>query len=304
MIHDILVVGGGPAGLTAALYARRSGRSVLILEKDGFGGQIAYSPRVENYPGAGSVSGAALAEAMLTQALEAGADTDIGTVTALEPLPAGWEARTDEGECFRARAVILAVGAAPRPLGLPGEEELVGCGVSYCAVCDGDFYAGREVAVCGGGDSALQEALLLSDICRRVTVIHRRTEFRGERALQERLFARPNVSVLTPAAVRELIARDGALCALRLECGGKPRLLPTDALFVALGHIPATAAFSPLLPLDAAGYAAVGEDTRCPLPGLFVAGDCRAKAVRQLTTAVGDGAGAAVAACRYLEAAL
>ena len=300
---DILIVGGGPAGLTAAIYARRSGKSALVLEKAGFGGQIAYSPRVENYPGVGAVAGAALAEDMLTQALDQGADTDIGTVTALRPTADGWEAETEEGERYQARAVILAVGAEHRLLGLPGEEELVGNGVSYCAVCDGDFYAGRRVAVVGGGDSALQEALLLSDICEHVTVIHRRNTFRGEQSHQDRLFGRPNVEVLTPYVVSELLSRDGELCGLRLRSAGtgEERELTVDAVFVAMGRIPATKELGGLLPLDAAGYAAVDENCACPAPGLFVAGDCRAKNVRQLTTAVGDGATAALAACRWLE---
>ncbi len=302
-MHDILIVGGGPAGLTAALYARRAGKSVLILEKEGFGGQIARSPRVENYPGVKSVSGARLAEDMLMQALDQGADTDIGAVCALRREEECWVAVTEEGEEYSARAVIVAAGAEHRRLGLLGEDELSGSGISYCAVCDGAFYAGRDVAVAGGGDSALQEALLLSDICRSVTLIHRRREFRGERRLQERLFARENVRCVTPAQVTALHERDGALCALTLRDteSGEVQRLETDALFVALGLEPANAAFAPWLPMDEAGYAALGEDCAASAPGLFAAGDCRAKSVRQLTTAVGDGAAAALAACRWLD---
>lgn len=302
MIYDILIVGGGPAGLTAAIYGRRSGRSVLVLEKEGFGGQIAFSPRVENYPGVGSISGAELSEQMLGQALEQGADTDVGCVTALSFTDGIWTAETDFGDRYEARSVILAVGAAHRTLGLPGEEELIGSGISYCAVCDGSFFAGREVAVAGGGDSALQEALLLSEICSKVTVIHRRDQFRGEAALLARLRERKNVAFCTPYTVEALHAEDGALASLTLRHAGtgEEKELATAALFVCYGHTPATAGFAELLPLEG-GYADCGEDCAAGKPGLFVAGDCRKKTVRQLTTAVGDGASAALSAVRYLE---
>ena len=302
MIYDILVVGGGPAGLTAAIYGRRSGRSVLILEKEGFGGQIAFSPRVENYPGVGSISGSALSEQMLSQAMDQGAETDVGCVTALTFREGVWTAETDFGDRYEARSVILAVGAGPRMLGLPGETELVGSGVSYCVVCDGDFFAGRDVAVAGGGDSALQEALLLSDICGSVTVIHRRREFRGEKVLLDRLRAKNNVTFLTPYTIEALHAENGMLSALTLRCAedGTARELNTAALFVCYGHIPATESFTGLLRLED-GYVLADEDGAVGQPGLFVAGDCRKKSVRQLTTAVGDGAAAAMAAVRYLE---
>lgn len=304
MIYDILIVGGGPAGLTAAIYGRRSGRSVLILEKEGYGGQIAYSPRVENYPGVGSVSGMTLSEEMLGQALGQGADTDVGTVTGLRRGADGiWTAETGEGERFLSRSVILAVGAAHRRLHLPGEEELLGRGVSYCAVCDGDFYKGQEVAVAGGGDTALQEALLLAEICSRVTVIHRREQFRGEAALLRRLRERENVDFCTPYTIEALHESGGQLSSLTLRraTDGEPRELAAAALFVCYGQTPATEPFAALLPLSE-GYADCGEDGVTGQAGLFVAGDCRKKAVRQLTTAVGDGANAALSAVRYLEA--
>ena len=302
MIYDILIVGGGPAGLTAAIYGRRSGKSVLVLEKEGFGGQIAFSPRVENYPGVGSISGVALSEQMLGQALEQGADTDVGCVTALRFADGIWTAETDFGDRYEARSVILAVGAAHRTLGLPGETELIGSGISYCAVCDGDFFAGREVAVAGGGDSALQEALLLSEICSKVTVIHRRDQFRGEAALLARLRERENVAFCTPYNIAELHAENGALASLTLHHAetGEEKELDTAALFVCYGQTPATASFAGLLTLEG-GYADCGEDCTTGQPGLFVAGDCRKKTVRQLTTAVGDGASAALSAVRYLE---
>lgn len=302
-MHDILIVGGGPAGLTAALYAARSGKSVLLLEKAGFGGQIAWSPRVENYPGAGSLSGAELAERMVEQALSQGVDTDIGTVTALRRRGRNWEAETEDGERYEAKSVILAVGAEHRQLQLPGENELVGCGVSYCAVCDGGFYAGADVAVAGGGDSALQEALLLSDICRRVYLIHRRKSFRGEAKLLEKLAGRKNVEILTPCRITALRQADGILTGIAVEDteSGAVREIALAAVFAAYGQDPATRDFADVLSLSDAGYARAGEDCRSGKKGLFVAGDCRKKEVRQLTTAVCDGAVAALAACRYVD---
>ena len=302
-MYDIIIVGGGPAGLTAAIYARRSGRSVLLLEKEGFGGQIAFAPRVENYPGVDSATGAELAERMLSQALALDADTDIGTVCAIRDEGERKTVLTEEGESYECRAVILAAGARHRRLGLPGEEELVGRGVSYCAVCDGGFYRGGTVAVAGGGDSALQEALLLSDLCKKVYVIHRRESFRGDMAKQKALFARENVEALTPMEITALLAPEGDLTGLRLRHRetGEERELTAEALFVSVGQVPELGAFADVLPLTEAGYADVDGECAAPSPGIFVAGDCRRKTVRQLTTAVGDGAVAALNACRYLE---
>jgi thioredoxin reductase (NADPH) len=303
MLYDIIIVGGGPAGLTAAIYARRSGKSVLLLEKEGFGGQIAFSPRVDNYPGVPYVSGAELAEQMLSQVLALDTDTDIGTVCAIRDENGVKTVLTEEGDSFTGRCVIIAAGARHRQLGLPGETELVGRGVSYCAVCDGGFYTGGTVAVAGGGDSALQEALMLSEICRTVYLIHRRREFRGDVEKQRRLAARENVRFLTPMNVTALHEKDGDLTSLTLTDAetGEERELAVDALFVSVGQVPALEAFADALPLTGDGYAALGEDCTSPVPGIFAAGDCRSKEVRQLTTAVADGACAALAACRFLE---
>ena len=303
MVYDIIIVGGGPAGLTAAIYARRSGRSVLLLEKEGFGGQIAYAPRVENYPGVGSVQGAELAERMLSQVLELDAETDIGTVCAVEDRDGRKLVRTLEGEEYTGRAVIIAAGARHRRLELPGEGELTGRGVSYCAVCDGEFYAGGTVAVAGGGDSALQEALLLSDICEKVYIIHRRDQFRGDAEKQQRLFARENVIPVTPMNIVALEQEGGELKALRLRHAvtGAEQTLAVDALFVSVGQVPELGNFANVLPLTPDGYAQVPEGGVSPAAGVFVAGDCREKTVRQLTTAVSDGAVAALNACRWLD---
>ena len=301
MLYDILIVGGGPAGLTAATYARRAGKSVLVIEKNAFGGQITWSPKVENFPGFVSVSGAQLGDRLLEQAMEQGAEVELDEVTAVSVRPDGIKtAACDSGAVFEGRALIAAVGAKPRMLGLAREEELVGNGVCFCAVCDGAFYAGKDVAVNGGGNSALQDALLLSEKCRRVYLIHRRDAFRGEQKLVEALEKRENVEFVLRASVAELLG-DGELTGVVVEQDGQRRELPVAGLFVAIGHAPDNGIFSGLMDLDRAGYAASGEDCLTATPGVFVAGDCRAKGVRQLTTAAADGAVAALAACRYLD---
>ena len=296
-MYDIIVIGGGPAGLTAAIYARRNGKTVLVVEKEGFGGQMAASPRVSNYPGFSSVSGAELADAMLAQAVELGAKTELAPVTAMRR-----EGNFFRGE-FRAKAVVLAAGVKHRRLGLPGEDELIGNGVSFCAVCDGAFYENKIVAVIGGGNSALQEALLLADTCREVVVCHRR-DFTAERHLQDELFARPNVTAVTGVVVRDFLrGASGALRGLKLawvRTDGETEI-PCDGVFEAVGLVPENEAFAGLACLDEAGYIDAGEDCLTSCPGVFAAGDCRRKSVRQIATAVGDGAAAALAACRWAD---
>ena len=299
-MYDIIIIGGGPAGLTAATYARRAGKRVLVIEKNAFGGQITWSPRVENFPGTLSASGVELGDRLLEQAMEQGAETELEEVIGVRREGEGWTVLCESGASFEGKALILAVGAKPRMLGVEREEELVGSGVCYCAVCDGAFYAGRDVAVCGGGNSALQDALLLSESCRRVYLVHRRAGFRGEQKLVEALEARENVEFVMEARVLALLGGE-ELSGLALEQNGLRRELPVEGLFVAIGHQPDNAAFAEYLELDGAGYAASGEDCRTRTPGLFVAGDCRRKTVRQLTTAAADGAVAALAACAYLD---
>ena len=298
-MYDILIIGGGPAGLTAATYACRAGKHVLVLEKNAFGGQITWSPRVENYPGFLSLSGTELGDKLLEQAMEQGAEVELEEVTAVEQTAAGFRTRCESGAVFEGRTVILAAGAKPRALGVEREEELVGSGVCYCAVCDGAFYAGRPVAVCGGGSSALQDALLLAESCEKVFLIHRRDSFRGEQKLVEALRARENVEVLLNTRVTALLGAE-ELTGIRVEQNGAEREISVEGLFVAVGHSPALDTFAPYLDRDAAGYAASAEDCLTKTPGFFVAGDCRSKGVRQLTTAVADGATAALAACAWL----
>ena len=301
-LYDLLIIGGGPAGLTAATYARRAAKSVLILEKGAFGGQITWSPKVENFPGLLSVSGTELGDMLLAQAMEQGAEVELEEAVSLRKQEDGlFCTRTESGISYLSRTVILATGAKPRRTNLPHEEELIGNGICFCAVCDGAFYKGRKVAVYGGGNSALQDALFLADICSEVTVIHRRDCFRGEARLVEALKMRSNVRLLTGTVITALEG-DGELSGIRVSTAGKETLLPAEGLFVAIGHMPDTETFRSLLQLDDAGYAASGEDCLTETAGLFVAGDCRAKTVHQVTTAAADGAVAALAACHYLDA--
>lgn len=302
-MYDIIVVGGGPAGLTAAIYAARAGKSVLVVEKNGFGGQISYSPKVENIPGTQQTGGSEFADRLVEQVLALGADMELETVLGVEKEGETFRVHTEEGSAFRGRAVILAVGVKHRMLGLEGEHELIGNGLSFCAVCDGAFYTGQDTAMVGGGNSALQEALLLSEVCRKVTVVQNLAHFTGEQKLAEALLEKDNVEVLFNTVVTGYEAVDGALTGLRLhnEATGQTRSISVDGAFLAVGLIPENGAFAHLAQTDEQGYFASGEDCRTGTEGVFVAGDCRSKTVRQVVTAAADGAVAAMAACRYLD---
>ena len=302
-MYDIIIVGGGPAGLTAAVYARRAGKTVLVIEKNSFGGQIAFSPKVENIPGTISISGAAFADALVEQAMNLGADVELETVTAVNRTEAGFRVSTEEGSCFEGSAVILAVGVKHRTLGLPGEEELIGNGISFCAVCDGAFYTGQDTVMIGGGNSALQEALLLSEVCRKVTVVQNLPFFTGEKTLADALTAKENVEVFFSNLVTGYETNNGSLTGvhIRSEETGEERLIPADGAFLAVGLAPQNDPFAHLTNLNDYGYFDTDETCTTPTPGLFVAGDCRSKTIRQVVTASSDGATAAMAACRYLE---
>lgn len=300
---DIAVIGGGPAGLTAALYAARAGKSVTVYERECIGGQITRAPLVENYPGTGRVSGLQLGDSMAAQAEVAGAEISLTDVQKIVKESSGiFRLDTDDGEYY-AKAVIYACGARPRTLGLPGEAELIGHGISYCALCDGGFFKNQDVAVVGGGNSAFDDALLLSERCHHVTLIHRRSSFRAEQILVERVKQRNNLSLLTGMTVSELIQENGQLAGLTLKIETeKADTLPVSGLFVALGRLPDTELLTGLAALDENGYVFTDEKMAISeTPGLFVAGDCRIKSVRQLTTAISDGTVAAVSACTYLE---
>lgn len=303
-MHDIVVVGGGPAGMTAALYALRNGKSALVIEKSGFGGQVTLSPKIENYPGMTSVSGMELADMMMEQILEQGADIEIETVTGVQVQGDKLVVRTEEGSKHEAKAVILATGVKHRMLGLPGEEALVGDGISFCAVCDGDFYSGKKVCVAGGGNSALQEAILLAEKCSEVIMLQDLEFFTGEQTLQDILFSRPNVHTITNTAIKALRTSDDGLCGVEIadRTSGEAQVIDCDGLFIAIGLIPENDAFADLADLNDWGYFDSDEACTTKTPGVFVAGDCRSKSIRQITTATADGASAALAACRYINA--
>lgn len=301
-MYDIIIIGGGPAGMTAALYAQRNGKNALVIEKQGFGGQITYSPQVENIPGFASLSGNEFADKFLEQILSQGAEVELETVTNLSATSTGFLVETEEGSVYEAPAVIVATGVQHRLPGLPGEEDFIGNGISFCAVCDGDFYKNQTVCVAGGGNSALQEAILLSGKCKEVIMLQDLPFFTGEKKLQDILFARPNVRTYTGVHLTSLIAEGDSLQGVEIEkADGSRESIPCDGLFVAIGLIPKNDAFAALAALDGQGYFDSGEDCRTQTPGLFVAGDCRRKTLRQVTTAACDGAVAAIAACRYLD---
>ena len=301
-MYDIIIIGGGPAGLTAALYALRAGKSVLVIEKSTFGGQITWSPKVENFPTIPSISGAELGDRLTSQVLEQGAELELDEVVSVELDGDIKRVKTDFGGTFEAKALIIAAGARPRTLGIPGEDALMGAGVCFCAVCDGAFYKDRPVAVNGGGNSALQDAMLLSDTCSKVYLIHRRDTFRGEARLVEALRARENVEFVLNSSITALIGQDELSGLIVTNDKGESREISVDGLFVAIGHAPDNGVFSELIDLDKGGYADSDESCTTKTPGVFVAGDCRKKSVRQLTTAAADGSCAALAACRYVDA--
>ena len=300
MCYDILIVGAGPAGLTAAIYARRAGKSVLVLERDTFGGQITFSPKLENYPGFAEISGNELAQRMMEQTMALGAEIDMDNV--LEVRDGAVKTVVGESRSYQARAVIIAAGARHRRLHLPHEEEFIGNGLSFCAVCDGAFYRGQHVALIGGGNTALQEAVLLSEVCARVTVVQNLAFLTGEQRLIEALAARPNVEYCYSTVVTGYEGKN-VLTALRLlqtETGKESRL-EVDGAFLAIGTEPENAPFAAIAELNAQGYIDADESCTTATPGVFAAGDCRTKAYRQVATAISDGAAAALNACRWLD---
>ena len=300
-MYDVIVIGGGPAGLTAALYALRANKSVLIIEKGGFGGQITYSPKVENIPGFITLSGNEFAEKLTEQVMEQGADIEIATVTGVKDNGENKTVITDGGD-FIGSTVIIATGAKHRMLGLEREEQFVGEGISFCAVCDGAFYKDKTVAVIGGGNSALQEALLLSEGCKKVIMVQNLDRFTGEERLLEQLKNKSNVAFITSAVVNRLIGeRDLEGIEIRHQDSGELSTINIDGMFVAIGLLPQNEPFNNIIALNEYGYADSDEFCLTKTPGVFVAGDCRSKYVRQVTTACADGAIAALAACRYID---
>ena len=298
-MYDLIIVGAGPAGLTAAIYARRADKSVLVLDKGMFGGQMTFSPKIENYPGFTQISGAELADLLVEQALAQGADIDVEEVEGISKNEDGFMVKTDCGE-HDCRAVIIATGAKHRHLGVPGEDKYIGDGISFCAVCDGAFYAGKKVIMIGGGNSALQESLLLSETSESVTIVQNLPYFTGEQKLVDLVEKKTNITYILGATVKEFFGDDeikGAVI-VNSETGEETKLY-ADGVFEAIGLEPENEGFVNVAELER-GYIKSDEKCLTKTEGVFTAGDCRTKSIRQIATAVADGAVAALAACDYL----
>ncbi|PTL28629.1 thioredoxin-disulfide reductase [Lachnospiraceae bacterium oral taxon 096] len=298
--YDIVIVGAGTAGLSAAIYAVRAGKSVIVLEATTHGGQIVNTPEVENYPGIKKISGFEFANNLYEQAKSLGAEVVYEKVNSIEVNGEEKIVHTAK-EDYQAKAVILATGAKNRPLGLEHEKEWIGAGISYCATCDGMFYRGKDVAVAGGGNTALEDAIFLTNYCRKVYLIHRRDAFRGEEKLLQTLKEKPNVEFVLNANITRLIGEDG-VDGVEVEDKNthEKRVLDVMGLFVAIGQMPENSEFINVVDLDKGGYIEAKEDCKTKTKGIFTAGDCRTKKVRQLATAASDGAIAALAACEYI----
>ncbi len=291
MTQDIMVIGGGTAGLTAAIYGARAGKSVTIFESTAIGGQIATSPHVENFPGFQSISGLEFSDKLFDQAMNLGVEFEIGNIVKVEPGEI-ITLTTEDDEVFTCKSLIVATGVTHRHLGIDAEAKYAGKGVGYCAVCDGAFYRGKDVCVVGGGSTALQSALMLSEICNSVHLIHRRDEFRGEPVLVQRVKDAKNIQLHLTANVADL-AGEGKLASVLLDTG---ETISAEGLFVCVGQVPSNGFLQDIIDLDEGGFVLAGEDCTTRQPNIFVAGDCRTKNVRQLTTAASDGTTAALAA--------
>lgn len=301
MKYDIAIIGAGPAGMTAAIYAKRAGKRVLLFEGMSYGGQIVQSRKVENYPGTPEIGGYELAEQMMAQLRTLEVEPISAQVRAVSKQEDGFEIRT-EGESYTARAVIVATGVGHRKLGVAGEEALIGGGVSFCATCDGMFFRNREVAVVGGGNTAVQDALVLSELCSKVYLIHRRDTFRAEERLMARLRQAENITLVTDTVVTEMkgVPLLSSLVLQNVKTG-ETRELAVSGVFEAVGTVPQNGAFADLIELDAEGYIVTDTDCATSTAGVFAAGDCRQKKVRQLTTATADGTVAALSAVEYID---
>jgi len=300
-MFDIIVVGSGAAGLTAALYAQRAGKKVLILEGNSVGGQIAYSPRVENFPTIMEISGSELSEMLCNQAMHHGAELEVGLVEKVEKLGDKFAVTTEFDETFESKAVILATGVKHRHLGIEQESKLVGKGVCYCAVCDGAFYKDQPVAVLGDGNTALQYALYLADMASQVHLLTLTDKLMGDGKLQQRIANSNKITWHQNVNLYDIVGQSKVEGVMLRHQDGSEERLPVDAIFVAIGQVPDNGKFAHLVDLDRQGYVVADESCTTKTAGLFVAGDCRTKAVRQLTTAVGDGATAATQAVNYIN---
>lgn len=299
-MYDICVIGGGPAGLTAALYSLRAGHSTLLMEEKTYGGQMAETSVIENMPGSPDAQGWELAMRFGQQVDALGVTTAFEKAVRLEPQGDHLRICTDSDVCYEARRVILAMGVRRRHLNVPGEAQFTGRGVGWCAVCDGAFYRGKSVAVVGGGNTAVEDALYLSGLCSQVTLIVRGNTLKAQASLLKRLRSKANISVRFGTQVQEIIG-ESTVSGIVLSHAGAAELLPVDGVFVAIGLQPDTTLYRGLVETDSAGYIAAGEDCRTSVPGIFVAGDLRTKEIRQIVTALSDGAVAAEMAGRELS---
>lgn len=304
-MKDIIIIGAGPAGMTAALYALRADKSVLLLEKENFGGQITFSPRLENYPSIMEISGNEFANLLLEQVMAHGAEIELAEAKEIKDMGDYKIVCTEYGD-FEGKTVIIATGSKHRHLGLEGEEELIGSGISFCAVCDGSFFTDKNVAVIGGGNTALQEAVMLSDICKNVTIIQNLSFMTGEKRLLSILEQKNNVDIIFDTVVTKLKSNNGELSSIKIKntVTNEERDFELDGMFVAIGQAPENEAFKNLTALNDYGYIIADESCLTDTEGIFVAGDCRTKKIRQVTTASADGAVAALAACRYIDGLL
>lgn len=301
-VYDVLIIGGGPGGYTAALYCARAGLSTVLFEKLSAGGQMGLTTEIDNYPGfPEGVDGFTLGQKMEEGAERFGAKTVLADVRSVELAGDIKTVHTSEGD-YEGRTVVIATGANPRKLGVPGEQELTGRGVSYCAACDGMFYRGQDVVVVGGGNSAAHDASILSRICKSVTLVHRRDTLRATKIYHAPLEAAENLTFSWDSTVEEIVSEGGKLTGVKVKNvkTGEEKEIPCDGLFVSIGRSPATGLFKGILTLDPAGYIAADESTRTSIPGVFAVGDVRTKAMRQVVTAVADGA----TASHYIEAYL
>lgn len=298
-LFDVVTIGAGTAGMTAAIYARRASKTALLIEAKSYGGQIINTPHIDNYPANPGISGYDFATAIFEQVKASGAE--IVFDKAVNIVDGKIKKVLTENGKYEGKAVIIATGSENRKLGVEGEDMLVGRGVSYCATCDGAFFRGKKVAVVGGGNTALEDALYLSDIAETVYLIHRRDGFRGDKATVENLKNRKNVVFVLNSRVTKLTAEKRLKSIEVTDNDGNVTEIEVNGLFVAVGRIPENQNFSSVIELDPAGYAVSGEDCKTKTPGIFVAGDNRAKELRQLVTAAADGAAAATEAVKYLN---
>ena len=299
-MYDIVVIGGGPAGLTASLYAARAGKKVMLLEANAFGGQIATAPRVENYPSVNEIAGADLANKMFEQAVAHGVEFDMGTAK-VEKTASGFTVTTEYGS-YDCLSVVISTGVSHKKLGFANEERLAKNGICYCAVCDGAFYKGKPVCVVGDGNSAAQFALYLSEICSEVHLLTMFDKLFCDRELTQRIVANDKITWVQNVTVSEVLGESKVDGVVYRDNDGSITYLDLDAVFVAIGQVPNNEDFANIVQLDDRGYIVAGEDCKTSCEGVFVAGDCRTKKVRQCTTAVGDGAVAGFSAASYVDA--